>query len=413
MSNNSLPMARRYMDSVYHDLFMPEETQRIREEVRAFADREVRPLAREIGSRTEAVENFPWELLRKMGDSGILGIPFGKEYGGRGLEYPACGTIVALEELGYVSDSVAAIMDVQVILSGNAISYGSEHLKQTYLTKLITGEAAGCFATTEPDASTDLRVATIQTSAEQQPDGSWVVNGRKRFITSAPVAHFVALLCRTGDALTQLLVPLDLPGVTRGRPDIKIGNKGQLTCDLFFENVVIPAANQIGEIGQGLKISLGTLAFGRIGIGATGVGMAQSAFDETVDYIKRRQAFGKTISQYQYWQFKIADWMTMIENARNLTYKAALRRDREGVYAEPESAMAKSYATEAAAVIAKDAIQAFGGYGYMLELGTEPDAYYKVNELYRDAKITEIYEGTNEIQKIIMLRDVFDKNDLK
>ena len=304
-------------------------------------------------------------------------------------------------------------MDVQVILCGNAVLCGSEYLKETYLKKLITGEAAGCFATTEPDASTDLRVATVQTAAEAQADGSWVINGRKRFITSGPVAHFVTVLCRTGDSLSQFLVPLDAPGASRGKTDIKIGNKGQLTCDLIFENVKIPAENLIGNVGDGLKISLGTLAFGRVGIGATGVGMAQSAFDETVDYLKKRQSFGKNLSQYQHWQFKVAEWMTMIENARNIVYKAAVRRDKEGVYAEPESAMGKYYATEVAATIAKDAVQVFGGYGFMQELGAEPDAYYKVNEIYRDSKITEIYEGTNEIQKIIMLRDVFDRNDLK
>ena len=411
MTDNNF--ARRYMDTVYHDLLMPEEAKKIREEVREFADKEIRPVARFLGTQTEAPENFPWELLKKMGDSGILGIPFPKEYGGRGLENPICGTVVALEEIGYISDSVAAIMDVQVILCGNAISYGSEYLKQTYLTKLIAGDVAGCFATTEPDASTDLRVATIQTTAENQDDGGWLINGRKRFITNGPVAAYVTALCRTGDSLTQFLVPLDSPGVSRGKTDIKIGNKGQLTCDLVFENVKIPPENLIGEVGDGLKISLGTLAFGRVGIGATGVGMAQSAFDESVDYMKKRQSFGKNLSQYQHWQFKAAEWMTMIESARNIVYKAAVRRDKEGAYAEPESAMGKYYATEVAATIAKDAVQLFGGYGFMQELGAEPDTYYKVNEIYRDSKITEIYEGTNEIQKIIMLRDVFDRGDLK
>jgi butyryl-CoA dehydrogenase len=294
------------------------------------------------------------------------------------------------------------------MLAGNAISYGSEFIKEKYLVPLIKGEIIGCFATTEPDASSDLSVRTVTTTAEKRGD-KWIVNGRKRFITNSPVASFVALLCHTGDSLTEFVVDLDAEGVRVGEPDKKIGNKGQLTADIYFENVEVPEENMIGQFGKGLRIALATLTFGRIGIGATGVGMAQSALDEVVDYLKRREAFGKKIGQFQYWQFKIADWMTSIENARNLCYKAALRRDGGLEFPEPESAMAKYYSTQIAGDIAREAVQAFGGYGYLNELGAD-GSFYKVAEIYRDNKIAEIYEGTNEIQKMIISRQVFGKD---
>jgi alkylation response protein AidB-like acyl-CoA dehydrogenase len=209
-------------------------------------------------------------------------------------------------------------------------------------------------------------------------------------------------------SITEFVVDIDAPGVRVGEPDKKIGNKGQLTADIYFNNVVVGNENRLGEEGRGLRIALATLTFGRIGIAATGVGMAQSALDEVVEYFKKREAFGKKLGQFQYWQFKIVDWMTAIENARNLTYKAARRRDEGLEFPEPESAMAKYYATQIAGDIAREAVQAFGGYGFMNELGADGSTY-KVAEIYRDSKIAEIYEGTNEIQKVIIARQVFGK----
>jgi alkylation response protein AidB-like acyl-CoA dehydrogenase len=275
------------------------------------------------------------------------------------------------------------------------------------LRPLIKGEKIGSFATTEPDASTDLSVLTVTTTAESSGD-KWIINGRKRFISNSPVASYVALLCRTGDTITEFVVDLDAPGVRVGEPDKKIGNKGQLTADIYFNNVVVGDENRLGDVGRGLRIALATLTFGRIGIAATGVGMAQSALDEVVEYFKKREAFGKKLGQFQYWQFKIVDWMTAIENARNLTYKAARRRDEGLEFPEPESAMAKYYATQIAGDIAREAVQAFGGYGFMNELGAD-GSIFKVAEIYRDSKIAEIYEGTNEIQKVIIARQVFGK----
>ncbi|MBM4765161.1 acyl-CoA dehydrogenase family protein [Bacillus sp. B15-48] len=400
-------MPERLMSKIYHDMIMPEETQKIRMEVREFVNKEVIPIAHELGARTEDKKHFPYELIEKMGKSGILGIPFSKEVGGRGLEYPVCGTIVAMEELAYASNSLAAIYDVQCMLCGNGLTYGSDYIKDRYLKPLIKGEKIGSFATTEPDASTDLSVRTVTTTAEKVGD-KWIINGRKRFISNSPVASYVALLCRTGETITEFVVDLDAPGVTVGEPDKKIGNKGQLTADIYFDDVEVGDENRLGDVGKGLRIALATLTFGRIGIASTGVGMAQSALDEVVDYFKHREAFGKKLGQFQYWQFKIVDWMTAIENARNLTYKAARRRDEGLEFPEPESAMAKFYATQIAGDIARDAVQAFGGYGFLNELAADGSTY-KVAEIYRDSKIAEIYEGTNEIQKVIIARQVFGK----
>jgi len=313
-----------------------------------------------------------------------------------------------IEELAYHSNSVAAIVDVHCILAGNALKHGSDSIKQRYLRPVLSGEKIGSFATTEPDASTDLSVDAMRTIATRTEEG-YLVNGRKRYITNSPVADFVVLLCVDGERMTKLVVELNWPGVRVGEPDKKMGNNGQLTADIYFDNVKVPLENVVGRPGQGLKIALQTLTYGRVGIAASGAGMAQAMFDHSAERLKSRRAFGKAIAQFQHWQFKMAERATEIENARNLYLKAALRMDDGHAFPEPEAAMAKWYCTNLAGEFARDAVQIFGGYGFMRELAAD-GSHYRVEEIYRDCKIAEIYEGTNEIQKLVIARGIFGKD---
>lgn len=397
----------RYQDLLYHDLVSPEEILAIRQEVRRFADEHVAPVAHAIGHTEETVAAFPRTLFTRMAEAGLFGIPFAAEVGGRGLRHRATATAVMIEELAYHSNSVAAIVDVHCILAGNALTHGSDSIRQRYLSPLISGEKIGSFATTEPDASTDLSVEAMRTIATRTTEG-YVVNGRKRFISNAPVADFVVLLCVDGERMTELVVELDWPGVRVGPPDKKLGNHGQLTADIYFDNVEVPQENVVGRPGQGLKIALQTLTYGRVGIAASGAGMAQALFDHSAERLKTRRAFGKAIAQFQHWQFKMAERATEIENARNLYLKAALRMDAGEAFPEPEAAMAKWYGTNLAGEFARDAVQIFGGYGFMRELAAD-GSHYRVEEIYRDCKIAEIYEGANEIQKLVIARSIFGK----
>ena len=393
---------------LYSDLLCSEEIRALRQEVRQFAEAVVAPRARDIGDASESVEHFPDDVFKAMGDAGLFRIPFSTADGGRGLQHPCLATAVTIEELSYYSSSVGAIFDVHCILAGNALSLGSNLLREKYLRPLIQGEMIGSFATTEPDASTDLSVGAMVTDAKPV-EGGFRVNGHKRWISNSPVASFVVLLCRDADRMTELVVDLDSEGVTVGEPDQKIGNNGQLTADIYFDNVFVPNENLLGERGGGLKIALQTLTYGRIGIAAAGTGMAQSLFDHAVDRLKQRQLFRRKLGQFQHWQFRMAERATEIENARNLYIKSALKRDAGIKFPEPEAAMAKYYATELAGAFAREAVQIFGGYGFMRNL-SHTGEYNHVGEIYRDAKIAEIYEGANEVQKMIIARQIFGKD---
>jgi len=394
-------------NTLYHDLFLPKETLEIRTKIRDFAELEILPEAYRIGQQEESEDNFPYDIFHKLAKADFFKIPFVKKVGGLGLEYRTCATVVIVEELAYISNSIAGIYDVQCILMGNALMNGSKIIKQKYLNPLIMGQKIGCFATTEPDASSELSSRSIRSEAEKRGN-KYIVNGRKRFITNATVADLVCALVKIDGYLSMLVIDLDSPGCKIGEPDKKMGNRGQLTSDIYFENVEVPVENLIAEEGKGLHVALGALTYGRIGIGASGVGMAQSAFDECVEYMKQREAFGKKIAHFQYWQYRLAARAIQIENARNLYSKAALRMDQGVEFPEPEAAGAKYYCTECAVDIARDAVQIFGGYGFMRMLANDKSTY-KVEEIYRDCKITEIYEGANEIQKWIISRNIFGK----
>lgn len=397
----------RMQDKLYHDLLLPEETQEIRTKAREFADRVVAPRAYEIATTPESQESFAWDVFNALAEEDFFKIPYPSEVGGLGLNYPCCATVATLEELAYASNSMAAVYDVHCILAGHALEYGSDYIKENYLKPMTEAKKIGCFATTEPKASSDLSPNSVLTTGVRKGT-KFIVNGQKRFITNACVADFVTALVNIEGKLTMMVIDLKANGCRVGDPDRKMGNLGQLTSDIYFENVEVAEENVILEIGKGLHVALGTLTYGRVGIAATGVGMAQAAFDESIAYMRERSAFGKKIGQYQYWQFKMAERATEIEHGRNLYSKAALRMDQGIEFPEPEAAGAKYYSTELAGNMVRDAVQIFGGYGYMKELRHD-QSHYKVEQIFRDYKIAEIYEGTNEVQKMILARNIFGR----
>lgn len=400
--------APRLRDRLYHDVFTPPDVAAVRDLARRVATEHVAPRAHDIGQREESPDSFPRDVFDALAHAGLFGVPFPAELGGAGLDHPVCATAAVIEELAYASSSIAAVYDVHCILAGNALRFGSADLQQRYLRPLVSGEVVGAFATTEPEASSDLSPQALRTIAEPDADGGFRVSGRKRFISNAPVADFAAVLCRTGERASLLVIDLDRPGVHVGAPDRKLGNRGQLTADVELDEVVVPASNVVGEVGAGLRIALATLTYGRIGIAASGVGMAQAAFDQAVAHLLRRRAFGRRLGEFQHWQFRMAERAAEIESARNLYLKAALRHDDGVAFPEPEAAMAKTVATSLAVDLARDAIQVMGGYGFMRELAAD-GSRYRVEEIYRDSKISEIYEGANEVQKLVVAREIFGK----
>ena len=403
MSN--LPPRMQY--KLYHDLILPDETLEIRKTIRAFAEKEIFPIAHELGHKEEKAENFPFAIFQKMADEGFFKVPFSKDEGGLGLNYPACASAVIAEEVAYISNSMAALINGHCFLAGKTLGYGSSYIKRKYLIPLMEGKIVGSFAMTEPQSGSDVRTETLTTRGVKK-NGKYIVNGQKRFITNACVADFVATLTNVEGKSCMLLIDLKSDGCYVGAPDKKLGNRGELTSEIYFENVEVPEENLIGDEGNGLRIALGALMYGRTATAAGGVGMAQSAFDECVEYMKKREAFGRKLSQFQYWQFLLAERAIQIENARNLYSKAALRLDHGVKFPDVETSGAKYYGSKISVEMARDAVQIFGGLGLMVELGHDKSTY-KVEEIYRDTKIGEILEGTNEIQKMIIARAIFER----
>ncbi|MFD4605914.1 acyl-CoA dehydrogenase family protein [Streptomyces sp. NPDC058464] len=398
----------RQSDRLYHELLAPEEARSVRASVRLIAEREVAPHAAVIAGGDERTDGFPRRVFDALASVGVYRIPFPSEVGGDGLTYPATATAAAIEELAYYSSSVAAVFDVHCILAGNALRQGTDEQQQRWLRKVAEGSVVGAFATTEPDASSDLSPQAVQTEAVRTEAG-WVLNGHKRWISNSPVAGFVVVLARTGERLSMFIVDMALPGVEVGLADRKMGNRGQLTADIRLTNVRLSDDDILGGAeGHGLRHALSTLTYGRIGIAAAGVGMAQAAFDLTVAHLSTRHVFGRPVAANQHWQFLLAERATEIENARTLYTKAALRLDAGNPSPEPEAAMAKYYATKLSVDMARDAVQAFGGLGFARQLGSDGSSS-PVEAIYRDSKIGEIYEGTNEIQKWVIARQIFGR----
>ncbi|GGF18392.1 acyl-CoA dehydrogenase family protein [Williamsia phyllosphaerae] len=400
----------RTQDTMTHDVWLPDEIVDLRAEARAAVEKRLVPFAREIGEREESVDSFPWEAFRGLADEGLFAVPFDSEHG-RGLDHPILGTCTVTEEIAYHSSSMAGVYDGQCILVPQTLSFASEELRARLIPELISGATAFSFATTEPDTSSDLTAERMCTVAEETADG-FVVNGRKRWITNSVVAGWVSVLVRAGSGsnrATMLLVDLSSPGIRIGTPDLKMGHRGQITADIVFTDVLVPRANLLGAAGDGLGVALSALVRGRIGVGAAGVGVAQAALDLAVDRLRTRHVFGAPLGAMQHWQFTMAQRATEIECARTLYQKAATLLDRGDRSAEPEAAMAKAYGTRLANDIVREAIQIHGALGFARQV-SESGESVRLEEMYRDAKILEIFEGANELQQWIVARRLIGRD---
>ncbi|MDT7610592.1 MAG: hypothetical protein QOG96_5095 [Pseudonocardiales bacterium] len=403
------PAPPRTQDRMTHDVWLPPEIVALRAEARTAVEKRLAPFAREIGQREESVDSFPWEAFRGLADEGLFTVPFGADYG-RGLEHPMLGTCTVTEEIAYHSSSMAGVYDGQCILVPQTLTFASDEVRARLIPELTSGRTAFSFATTEPETSSDLTAERMQTVAEETPDG-FVVTGRKRWITNSVVAGWVSILCRAGhtDRATMLLIDLHSPGVRVGRPDLKMGHRGQITADIVLDNVLVPRENLLGTAGGGLGVALSALVRGRIGIGAAGVGVAQAALDLAVERLRTRHVFGGPLGRMQHWQFTMAQRATEIECARTLYQKAATLLDRGDRSAEPEAAMAKAYGTRLANDLVREAIQIHGAVGFAREVAESGESV-RLEEMYRDAKILEIFEGANELQQWIIARNLIGRD---
>ncbi|SMB99223.1 butyryl-CoA dehydrogenase [Thermanaeromonas toyohensis ToBE] len=372
------------------DLNLTKSQRMIRQIVREFAEKEVAPGAAERDNTGE----FPWEIVKKMARYNMLGIPFPEEYGGAGAD--TLSYIITVEELARVCAATAVIVSAHTSLCAHPIyQFGTEEQKQRFLVPLAQGEKLGAFALTEPNAGTDA--ASLRTTAIRQGD-SYVLNGNKIFITNGGVADIYIVLAKTDPSkgsrgITAFIVEKGIPGFSFGKKEDKLGIRASSTTELIFQNCHIPAENRLGEEGEGFKIAMQTLDGGRIGIAAQALGIAQACLDTCLRYAKEREQFGKPIGSFQAIQWMLADMATQIEAARLLTYRAAWLKDNKQPFSK-EAAMAKLYASEVAMQQAVKAVQIHGGYGYMKD--------YPVERFFRDAKITEIYEGTSEVQRMVI-----------
>ena len=376
------------------DFTLSKEHEMARQLFREFAEKEVKPLAQEV----DETETFPTETVQKMAKLGFMGIPVPKEYGGQGcdiLTYAMC-----VEELSKVCGTTGVIVSAHTSLCCDPIlTYGTEEQKQKYLIPLAKGEKIGAFGLTEPGAGTDAQGQ--QTKAVLDGD-EWVLNGSKCFITNGKEADVYIVFAITGvvekrgrltKEISAFIVEKGTPGFTFGTKEKKMGIRGSSTYELIFTDCRIPKANLLGQQGKGFAIAMHTLDGGRIGIASQALGLAEGALETTINYVKERKQFGRAIGAFQNTQFQLADMATKCEAAQLLVYKAARAKNTQKVYSV-EAAMAKLYAAEVAMEVTTKAVQLHGGYGYIRE--------YDVERMMRDAKITEIYEGTSEVQRMVI-----------
>jgi len=376
---------------------LDDEKKLFRKTVRDFSEQEIRPQVEHLWETGE----FPYDIVRKMGELGILGIPFPEEYGGSGGDYLAYA--IAVEELARVDGSCAITVEAHISLGTSPFYYyGSEEQKQEWLVPLAQGKMLASFGLTEPEAGSDA--GNTQTRAELV-DGEWVINGTKCFITNpgTEMSGVVTVTVVTGvrpngkKEISNIFIPKGTPGYNIAPKYRKMGWHASDTRELSFDDCRVPESNLIGRRGEGFKQFLDCLDGGRIAIAALAVGTAQGAFEESVNYARERKQFGKPIAAFQAIQFKLADMATEIEIARDITYKAAAMRD-SGVPHTKEAAMAKLFASEMCMRATTQAVQVHGGYGYMDE--------YAVSRFFRDAKILEIGEGTSEVQRMVIAREL-------
>ncbi|MGI6127248.1 MAG: acyl-CoA dehydrogenase [Planifilum sp.] len=373
---------------------LTEEQKMIRKMMRDFAEGEVAPGADERDRK----KAFPLEVIKKMAELNLMGLPFPEEYGGAGAD--TISFAIAVEELSRVDASVGITYSAHISLGCAPIYlFGTEEQKRKYLLPLCRGETLGAFGLTEPNAGSDA--GGTRTKAERDGD-EWVINGTKCFITNASYADFVSLTAVTGRQgdkreITAFIVPTDAEGFTVNANYVKMGLHSSNTTELVLENVRVPRENVLGKVGEGFKQFLVTLDGGRIGIGAMAVGIAQGAYEAALRYAKERMQFGRSLSKFQAIQHKLADMAMNIEVARNMVYKAAWLKD-QGRRFTKEASMCKLFASEMAMRVCDQAVQIHGGWGYMHD--------FKVERFFRDAKLTEIGEGTSEIQRNIIAREI-------
>ncbi|MEQ2528793.1 acyl-CoA dehydrogenase [Robertmurraya yapensis] len=371
------------------DLRFTEEQEMMRKMVQDFAQKEIAP-------NIEKMEQgeFPREILKKMGELGLMGIPIPAQYGGANMDFASY--IIAIHQLSKVSATIGVILSVHTSVGTNPILYfGTEEQKQKYVQKLATGEYLGAFCLTEPSSGSDA--ASLKSKAVLDGD-HYVINGAKVFITNGGEADVYIVFAKTNpvagaNGITAFIVEKGTPGLVIGKDEHKMGLHGSRTVQLTFEDMRVPKENRLGEEGEGFKIAMANLDVGRIGIAAQALGIAEAAFESSVQYAKSRHQFGRPIATHQGVGFKLADMATNIEAAKLLIYHAADLR-ANGLNCGKEAAMAKLFASKTAVEVTTEAIQVFGGYGYTKD--------YPVERYFRDAKVTEIYEGTSEIQRIVI-----------
>ena len=371
---------------------IPKTHELFRQMIREFVEKEVKPLATELDEE----ERFPVETVKKMAEIGIMGIPIPTQYGGAGgdnLMYA-----MAVEELSKACGTTGVVVSAHTSLgSWPILKFGTEAQKQKYLPKMASGEWIGAFGLTEPNAGTDAsgqQTIAVFDEATQE----WVINGSKIFITNAGYAHVYVIFAMTDRSkgvkgISAFIIEAGTPGFSIGKKEKKLGIRGSATCELIFEDVRLPKENLLGDLGKGFKIAMMTLDGGRIGIASQALGLAQGALDEAVQYVKERKQFGRALSKFQNTAFQLANLEVKVEAARLLVYKAAWKESNHLPYTV-DAARAKLFAAETAMEVTTKAVQLFGGYGYTRE--------YPVERMMRDAKITEIYEGTSEVQRMVI-----------
>jgi short-chain 2-methylacyl-CoA dehydrogenase len=379
------------------DFDLSPEQEEFRKAVRRFAEDVIAPRAEEM----DRAEELPMDVVEQMAELGLFGLPFPEEYGGQGADFLTL--VLAIEELARIDSSIAITLEAAVGLGANPIAtFGTEEQKQRWLVPMARGEILGAFGLTEPGGGSDAEATRTTARLE---DGEWVINGSKAFITNSgtPISKVATITATTGTLedgskeISAIIVPTDTPGFTVGRSYRKLGWHASDTHELAFDDCRVPEENLLGERGRGFAQFLAILDEGRVAIAALGVGLAQGALEESVKYATERSAFGRPIGAFQGMQFKIADMHVRVETARLATYKAAWLRDT-GRSFKVAASLAKLYASEIAVTCAREAVQVHGGYGFSEE--------FPVARFYRDSKVLEIGEGTNEIQRILIARDL-------
>jgi len=376
------------------DFELTEDQKMLKAMVRDFATRELEPIAAQIDEESR----FPAESVKKMAELGLMGIPFPEKYGGSGGK--SLDFCIVIEGLAYGCFATSGIYAVTAGLAGLPLyRFGNEEQRQRFVVPVAKGEKLACFALTEANAGSD--VASLETTATRQ-NGGYVLNGTKIFVTNGSEADIVVVFATIDKSLrhkgiTAFIVEKDTPGFSVGKHENKLGHRGSSTAELIFDNCFVPEANRLGDEGQGFRIALETIDSSRCTIGAQALGVAQAAFDKSLSYAKERQQFGQPIVNFQAIQWFLADMSTYLDAARLLVYRAAWLED-QGLPFVKEAAMAKLYASEVSSFVTNKAIQIYGGYGYVKD--------YPIERYLRDAKITEIYEGTSEMQRMTIARSL-------